>query len=149
MRKATRLDRNVPGEWRARPDTELHATNQKNLMDLVSDECPEGYWPVYKGESFNLWTPDTGTYYAFADPEPAQKWIQSKRWRARKSGKRSAHGEFRPGHLENMATLACRRPRIAFRDIARATDQRTSHHLSGAAGRVHHQQGTVFPLAPW
>ena len=42
MRKAPRLDRNVPGEWRARPDTELHATNQKNLMDLVSDECPEG-----------------------------------------------------------------------------------------------------------
>ena len=71
-----------------------------------------------------MWTPDTGTYYAFADPEPAQKWIQSKRWRARKS-RRSAHGEFRSGYLENMATLACRRPRIAFRDIARATDQRT------------------------
>lgn len=125
MRKAPRLDRNVPNEWRARPDTEMHATNQKSLMDLVSEECPEGFWPVYKGESFDLWTSDTGTYYAFADPLPTQKWIQSKRRRARKSGKRSPHGEFRAGYLEDMATLACRRPRIAFRDITNRTNQRT------------------------
>ncbi len=124
MRKAPRLDRNVPSEWRARPDTEMHATNQKPLMDLASEECSEGYWPVYKGESFDLWTPETGTTYAFADPEPAQAWIQSKRWQARNSS-RSAHGEFRPGDLADRTTLACNRPRIAFRDIARATDSRT------------------------
>ena len=125
MRKAPRLDRNVPSEWRARPHTEMHTTGQKNLMDLVNEDCPEGYWPVYKGESFDLWTPDTGTYLAYADPKPAQEWIQSKRWRARKPSKRSAHGEFRPSHLKDMSTLACRRPRIAFGDIARATDSRT------------------------
>ena len=126
LRKAPRLDRNVPSEWRARPDREMDATNQKNLMDLVSEECPEGYWPIYKGESFDLWTPDTGTYYAFAEPTPAQEWIQSKRWRARNS-KRSPHSEFRfrPGYLRNMKTLACHKPRIAFRDITNRTNQRT------------------------
>ena len=81
LRKAPRLDLNMPNQWRARPDTELHATGQKYLMDLTSEECPDGFWPVYKGESFDLWTPDTGTYYAWADPESATRWIQSKRLR--------------------------------------------------------------------
>ena len=58
LRKAPRLDLNVPGHWRARPDAELHATAQKPLMDLDSEECPDGFWPVYKGESFDLWNPD-------------------------------------------------------------------------------------------
>ena len=40
LRKSPRLDLNVAGEWRARPDSELHATAQKPLMDLVSEECP-------------------------------------------------------------------------------------------------------------
>ena len=31
---------------------------------------PDGHWPVYKGESFDIWKPDTGVYYAEADPEP-------------------------------------------------------------------------------
>ena len=70
LRRAPRLDLNVEGQWRARPDAELHATNQKYLMDLESEDCPDGFWPVYKGESFDLWTPDTGTYYAFANPGP-------------------------------------------------------------------------------
>ena len=32
------------------------ATNDKHLLDLESEECPDGFWPVYKGESFDLWT---------------------------------------------------------------------------------------------
>ena len=72
LRKAPRLDLNAKGQWRARPDAELHATSQKFLMDLSSRDCPKGFWPVYKGESFDLWTPDTGVYYAFADPKPGR-----------------------------------------------------------------------------
>ena len=124
LRRSPRLDLDAPGQWRARPDREMDATNQKPLMDLVSEDCPDGYWPVYKGESFNLWTPDTGKYYAWADPKPALQWLQKKRLRAGK-GKRSAHSEFPRSHLEDESTLACHQPRIAFRDIARATDQRT------------------------
>ena len=125
LRKAPRLDQNQPKQWRARPDAELHATAQKSLMDLKSEECPDGFWPVYKGESFDLWTPDTGTYYAWADPEPAMQWIQSKRLRAGRSGRDSAHREFPPHHLRDRKTLPCFAPRVALRDVSRATDSRT------------------------
>ena len=124
LRKAPRLDLNVAGQWRARPDTELHATAQKPLMDLKSKECPDGFWPVYKGESFDLWTPDTGMYYAWANPKPALEWIQSKRLRAGRS-RRSAHSEFSRDHLRDPETLPCVSPRVAFRDVTNRTNQRT------------------------
>ncbi len=124
LREAPRLDRDRPGEWRARPDTELHATNDKKLMDVASEDCPEGFWPVYKGESFDLWTPDTGIYYAFADPGPVIARLQRKRLRAA-TNRRSAHAEFPRDYLRDISTLPCFRPRVAFRDISRATDSRT------------------------
>ena len=125
LREAPRLDLNVVGQWRARPDRELDATNQKNLMDLESVERPDGFWPVYKGESFDLWNPDTGKYYAWADPKPACRWIHSKRMRAAKRKGGSAHREFPPDHLRNPKTQPGFKPRIAFRDVSRATDSRT------------------------
>ena len=125
LRKAPRLDLNVLGQWRARPDSELHATNQKNLMDLVSDDCPDGFWPVFKGESFDLWNPDTGKYYAWADPAPACHWLQKKRLRAGKSTRDSAHREFPFEHLLNPKTLPCFAPRVAFRDVTNRTNRRT------------------------
>lgn len=124
LRAAPRLDLQETGTWRARPDRELDATNQKKLMDLKSEECPEGFWPVYKGKSFNLWTPDTGTYYAWADPQPITEWLQNKRYRAR-NNRRSAHSEFQESFLQDMRTLPCHAPRVAFRDVARSTDART------------------------
>ena len=93
-------------------------------MDLNSKECPEGFWPVYKGASFNLWTPDTGIYYAWADPEPVLDFLQRKRHRAG-NNRRSVHSEFPPQYRQDRKTLPCYRARIAFRDIARATDPRT------------------------
>ena len=70
LRKSPRLDLNDGSGWRARPvQGDLNATTGKPYMDLVSKDCPNGFWPVYKGASFDLWTPDTGTYYAWADPE--------------------------------------------------------------------------------
>ena len=124
IRKAPHLNLNVAGQWRARPDRELDATNDKHLMDLESDECPDGFWPVYKGESFDLWTPDTDTYYAWADPRSVRQRIQTKRLRGG-NNKRSAHGEFSPHHLRDSKTLPCFAPRVAFRNISRATDSRT------------------------
>ena len=83
-----------------------------------------GYWPVYKGESFEIWNPDTGVYYAWADPEPVLEWLQRKRLRGAKNEK-SQHHEFPQEHLHDRSTLPCLSPRIAFRDVARATDSRT------------------------
>ncbi|MDE0024500.1 MAG: hypothetical protein OXP69_08820 [Spirochaetaceae bacterium] len=125
LRKAPRLDLDVEGHWRARPDREMDASFQKYLMDLDSETCPEGFWPVYKGESFDLWTPDTGQYYAFANPEPVMEWLQGKRIRAGKSRRASAHREFPANHLQDRGTLPCFAPRVAFRDVSRATDTRT------------------------
>ena len=125
LRRSPRLDVNEEGQWRARPDVELHATAQKLLMDLESEECPEGYWPVYKGESFDLWTPDTGTYYAWADPELVIRWLHRKRVRAGRSSRDSVHGEFSLEYLRDQSTLPCFAPRVSFRDVSRSTDSRT------------------------
>jgi len=84
-------------------------------MDLESVDCPDGYWPVYKGASFDLWTPETEIYYAWADPEPILEFLQSKRKRAGNNS-RSVHSEFPLEYLLNKATLPCNHARIAFRD---------------------------------
>lgn len=128
LRKAPRLDLNDGRSWRARPYRELDATNDKSLMDVESKGCQPDFWPVFKGESFDLWTPDTGTYYAWADPQVILSLLQDKRMRGW-SLPSSVFNEFKAGHprkwFEDPATLPCNFPRIAFRDVSRATDSRT------------------------
>lgn len=124
IRRAPRLDLDAAGAWRARPHSELHATNAKALMDLKSKACPKGYWPVYKGASFDLWTPDTGTYYAWADPEVVQPHLQQMRLRGGRISN-SPFAEFDERLLRDSNTLPCLRPRIAFRDVTNRTNQRT------------------------
>ena len=79
---------------------------------------------MYSGKAFDLWNPDTGKYYASVDAESITAHLQDKRLRAR-NHRRSVFFEFDPEHLEDPSTLACLRPRIMFRDVARATDTRT------------------------
>ena len=123
LRKSPRLDLNDGSGWRARPvQGDLNATTGKPYMDLVSKDCPNGFWPVFKGESFNLWTPDTGTYYAWADPERVLDHLQGKRARATSRG---AFAEFDAGWRADPDTLPCLRPRIAFRDVTNRTNRRT------------------------
>jgi hypothetical protein len=119
LRKSPRLDLDDKKSWFARPYTELHATNDKDLMAVVA-ERPEGFWPVFKGESFDIWTPDTGTYYAWADPEKVLDTLQRKRLRARTSFEGFPHA-----YLLDKRTLPCLKPRIAFRDITNRTNRRT------------------------
>src|SRR5207248_8173513 len=109
--------------WRARPHAELHATNDKKLMKLVAEQ-PDGFWPVFKGESFDIWEPDRGTYYAWANPETVLPELQKKRMRSSKL-ERSALNEFSREWIRDPETLPCWKARIAFRDVARATDSRT------------------------
>jgi hypothetical protein len=124
LRKSSRLDLNDGRLWRARPHTELHATNNKKLMDLKSKERPKGFWPVYKGESFDLWTPDTGTYYAWADPGKVLPHLQEKRMRGMRN-RNSPFSEFDPAIIRDPKTLPSLKARIAFRDVSRSTDSRT------------------------
>lgn len=124
LRKAPRLDLNDPESWRVRPHRELDATNDKKLMDLQSRDCPRGFWPVFKGESFDIWEPDTGRYYAWADPNAMVPHLHKKSLRGTKL-KKSAFSEFELQSFNKPETLPCFFPRIAFRDISRATDSRT------------------------
>ncbi|MEM7046784.1 MAG: hypothetical protein AAF442_03940 [Pseudomonadota bacterium] len=122
LRAAPRLDLNTTTRtWRTRPHREMDSANDKGRMDLTSKTCPAGFWPVYKGESFELWQPDTGTYYAYADPDEVLPWLQDKR-----QGTRSTvHAEFGVNHRNDLATLAAHHPRIAFRDVTNRTNSRT------------------------
>lgn len=126
MRRHPRLDLNDGKTWRARPYRELDATNDKELMDVASAECPTGYWPVYKGESFDLWQPDRGPehYYAWADPKVVCRHLQEKRVRAARS-RNSPFAEFDSHWIQDPRTLPCHHPRIAFRDVTNRTNQRT------------------------
>ena len=113
----------TPEGIRVRPTTELHATNDKKHI-VLDPGGRKGLWPVYGGRSFNLWEPDTGDYYAWADPDTVLPLLQEKRRRAARQA-RSAFSEFPRSWAADDATLPCLHPRIAFRDIARATDTRT------------------------
>jgi hypothetical protein len=108
----------------ARPHRELDAFNDKHLFDLESEVCPEGFWPVYKGASFDLWEPESGVTYAWADDKIVTKYLQEKRVRGNNLST-SVFNECDADWCRNPDTLPCRFPRIAFRDVSRATDNRT------------------------
>lgn len=124
LRRYPRLDDDAHG-WRARAIAELHATNDKGHMILNADST-DGLWPVYKGASFDLWQPDTGEYYAWADPEYICGVLQERRLNQAMLA-RSAFSELPREVIADPATLPCKSPRGAFRDVARATDSRTVH----------------------
>ena len=124
LRKASRLDLNIENKWRARPTHEMNATFDADKMNF-SEECPDGFWTVYKGASFDLWNPDTGEYNAWADPKVVLPWLQEKRLRANKGGRDSVHREFSLEYVKNESTLASLKPRISFRLITNRTNTRT------------------------
>ncbi len=116
--------RDRPDGWRARPQTDFHATSDKELFELTEEPPSAGHWPVYKGASFALWTPDTGVRYAWADPGVVVGELERRRQRGARN-RRSAFSEMPPDWFRDEQTLPCLRPRIVFRDIARGTDSRT------------------------
>ena len=102
---------------------ELDATNDKKHM-IFEEEAPADAWPVYKGSSFDLWNPDTGEYYAWADPNCITDVLQAKRLNQQRNA-RSAFSVFPMEWARDPATLPCLYPRIAFRNVTRATDTRS------------------------
>ncbi len=123
MCKAPNLNADI-GDWRCRPYRELDAANDKNLFTF-SNHPPKDYWPVYKGESFDLWNPDTGSTYAAIQPKKAMAHLQEKRERGYKYS-RSVFAECSESWVNDNKTLPCLHPRIAFRDVTNRTNQRTA-----------------------
>lgn len=83
-----------------------------------------GEWLVLKGASFNHWEPDTGVVYGYADPDTTLDLLDERRHRSRRRAN-SPFSAFPADWFADSGTLPCLHPRIAFRDIARATDTRT------------------------
>lgn len=106
--------------WEFRPRAELHATGDKAYFEFDVDE-PKGRIPVYAGASFNLWNPDFGKPYAYARSEVLRPHLSDKLARSVRQA-RSAYAGMTFGTDELPLDSA----RIAFRDIARATDTRTT-----------------------
>jgi hypothetical protein len=110
--------------WRARAATDFHATNDKRYMDLVDEPPTSRHWPVMKGASFDLWTPDTGEYYAWTDPDVAVAELERRRTRGARNS-RSAFAEMPTSWVADPSTLPCLNARIAFRDVTNRTNSRT------------------------
>ncbi len=120
IRLAPRLDNECHPSFR--PVVEFHATNDRPTFDAGPQK--DGRWPVLGGSGFNLWEPNTGDVYTWAEPKKVIAALQEKRQRQVRL-KSSAFYGMDEDWARNPDTLPCRGVRIAFRDIARATDPRT------------------------
>ena len=110
--------------WHARPvQGDVNASTGKKDM-VINPVNSSGLWPVYSGASFNLWEPDTGNYYAWADPHHIISVLQDKRLRQHRTAS-SAFSGFPRSWAVNPDTLPCRNVRIAFRDVTSRTNTRT------------------------
>ncbi|WP_447925567.1 Eco57I restriction-modification methylase domain-containing protein [Georgenia muralis] len=108
-------------QWLFKPVSEFHATNDRPTFD--AGEAP-GRWPVVTGATFNLWDPEAGDPYAYADPATVVKALFAKRKRQARLAS-SAFLGLDPKVVNDVNTLSCYRPRIAFRDVTNQTNSRT------------------------
>ena len=119
MRRSPRFDDPRPN-WEFRPlQGDLNATSEKRVLEFDVDE-PRGRIPVVTGASFNLWNPDAGLPKAYGEPSVLRAHLTDKLSRSAKLA-RSAYNGLKFG----KGVLPFNSPRIAFRDITRATDSRT------------------------
>jgi hypothetical protein len=80
----------------------------------------ESLWPVYKGESFDIWTPSTGKLFARADGLKVSRLLLEKA----SAGIRRSSSAFY-GRKYEIDSLPVRRARIAYRWTTNPTNTRT------------------------
>ena len=103
-----------------RPYRELDATNDRGFFD-TNLEKPSGPIPVFSGSSFNLYNPDFGPPYAYADIEAADHVL-----RKTINSASNARSAFHGLEIQGPTDLPMNRARIAFRDVCRSNDTRTT-----------------------
>jgi hypothetical protein len=113
------------GDWRYRPiQGDVNQTTNKSLLRFEGSN--EHYSvPVLTGRSFNLWKPDAGVPQAWANFEELTAFLQSKRTR-QIALRASAFWGQSAEWAADVSTLPMTRARIAFRDVCRSTDSRTT-----------------------
>ena len=113
------------GEWTFRPLTELHTTKDKKFYDFnLDDPDPSHTLAVWTGRTFNLWGPEVGTPYAWADPEVVVPFLDERR-RSQSRVRSSAFSEMSIEWLGDSRTLPVKHPRIVFRDVTKWDNART------------------------
>ncbi len=113
------------GGWKFRPHRETDTTKEKAYFDFdVQHPAEDHTLPVLTGASFNLWDPDFGQPYAYANPAEIEALLQARRQRQIRLASSAFYG-MRREWANDPETLPMKRARIAFRDVARATDSRT------------------------
>jgi hypothetical protein len=120
MREHPRLDQDSVG-WSVRGLRELNATDDRDEFEFTETR---GTWPVYKGESFERWKPETGAIFARARSDHIIKVLQARRLNQVRN-QRSAFYQMPIAWSAAPCTLPAMHPRIAWRDVARATDTQT------------------------
>lgn len=86
---------------------------------LYSDASSSDSWPVYKGESFDIWMPDTEQYFAFTKETEILPRAITRRSRS------SVFGIMPSEWLDEPGTLPVLFPRISYRDVTNRTNSRT------------------------
>lgn len=118
MRKSPRFDEAKQG-WEFRPVNDLHSSGDKEYYDFDVSE-PRGRFPVATGATFNIWNPRANPPYAYGDAKELRAHLRAKFDRARRNSRSAYLGqELGTGVIPQDVA------RIAFRDVARATDSRT------------------------
>jgi hypothetical protein len=121
LRESPRLPDGV-GSARFTPVYEFNATTDRPTFDAGG--ATPGRWPVLGGASFNLWDPDAGEPYAWADPDKVISKLQAKRLNQIRLRSSAFYGMDQKW-ARNPDTLPCHYPRIVFRDVTNATNTRT------------------------
>lgn len=113
---------NAPATRNFRFVTELHTNAQKSMYESVTG-IP-GDIEVWTGRTFHYWNPNFGTVYTTADRATVENFLVERRLRQvrRKDG---AFYGLPVSWAEDPTTLPLQSARVAFRDVARATDTRT------------------------
>ena len=99
-------------------------TTGNSSKNTASRRDDRGIWPVYSGESFNLWNPDTGIYYDSVGAMVIASHLYDKAVKSKKLA-RSAWSEVPSESLSEASEHPCHHARVAFRDVTRSTDTRT------------------------
>lgn len=120
MKQNPRFDAMRDG-WEFRPiQGDMNASGDRGVMEFDID-APRRRIPIVAGASYNLWDPDAGTPFAYGNPKVLRPHLAKKLAGAVQNSRSAYKGlQFAP------STLPMDSPRIAFRDIARATDTRTA-----------------------
>jgi len=121
MKSSPRFDQ-ADSEWEFRPlQGDLNVTADKSLFAFDVDEA-KGRVPVLAGASFNLWDPNFGKPYAYAEELSLRRHL-FKKFQSASNNTRSAYKSMT---AKSVNDLPMDHARLAFRDIARSNDTRTS-----------------------